>query len=236
MIRLLLIILLLLSSSPAFAEWVMVSDDSDEAGLTVYVDPDTIRRNGDLVKSWELLDFKTVQTVAGNSFLSTKAQDEYDCAEERMRNLAITNFSGNMGRGKVFSNKSGGDRWHPVGPESLGQRLMEVACRKWMTVRVDNELRVTMYIDVGTIRRNGDLVKMWHLYDYQTVQSPPYLSMKRQYEYDCTVKRMRDLKVSVYSGNMERGKVMHTDSTEGKWEPVQKGIEPALWKIACGKK
>ena len=47
----LLITFLAQSSGPSYAEWLFVSGD-DEAGMTVYVDPDTIRRNGDLVKMW----------------------------------------------------------------------------------------------------------------------------------------------------------------------------------------
>ena len=50
-----LITLLLLSSSPAYAEWVQVSN-SDEAGKTRYVDPATIRPNRNLVKMWQFYD------------------------------------------------------------------------------------------------------------------------------------------------------------------------------------
>jgi hypothetical protein len=59
--RLLLITLLLLSSGPVYAEWVLLNQN-DQTGLTVYVDPDTIRRKGALVKMWILSDYKTVQT------------------------------------------------------------------------------------------------------------------------------------------------------------------------------
>ncbi len=79
--------------------------------MTVYVDPDTIRRKGDLVKMWALFDYKTKRTVVGDSILFMTAQTQYDCAEERQRGLAFTNFSGNMGRGNVvlaaMTNKSG---------------------------------------------------------------------------------------------------------------------------------
>ena len=50
--------LLILSGGPAYAEWVLVNGLRD-AGLTVYVDPSTIRHKGNVVKWWELLDFKT---------------------------------------------------------------------------------------------------------------------------------------------------------------------------------
>jgi hypothetical protein len=44
MTRLLLLILLMLSSGPAYAEWVAVSHNKE--GMMVYVDPDTIRSKG----------------------------------------------------------------------------------------------------------------------------------------------------------------------------------------------
>jgi hypothetical protein len=128
--RLLLIALLSLSSGPAYAEWVLFSET--QTGLTVYVDPDTIRREGDLVKMWQLLDYKTIQTVAGDSFLSSKTQSEYDCAGERMRVLEFMNFSGNMGSGSdnVVSIVADEKTWIPIVPESPGKRLWKVACAK----------------------------------------------------------------------------------------------------------
>ena len=78
------------SSGPAYAEWVKVSG-GDEAEKTVYVDPATIRRNSNLVKMWQLQDYKTVQTVGGIRFLTAKEEWEFDCAEERSRVLASRN-------------------------------------------------------------------------------------------------------------------------------------------------
>lgn len=128
MTRLLLMIFLVLISGPAYAEWVSVGES--DLGATVYVDRDTIRRNGNLVKMWELYDFKTVQTVAGKSLLSSKSQRQYDCTEERHRLLTFMDFSGNMGRGNVVYSNSVEDNWEPVAPETVGQSLWEVACAK----------------------------------------------------------------------------------------------------------
>jgi hypothetical protein len=124
----LLITLLLLSSGPAYAEWVALGDSDSET--TVYVDPDTIRRKGDLVKMWELYDFKIIRTVAGDSYFSSKAQIENDCAEERRRTLAFTWFSENMGSGKVVFSESYEGRWAPVVPDTIGLMLWTFACRK----------------------------------------------------------------------------------------------------------
>ena len=129
MTRLFLITLLLLSSGPAYAEWVKVSE-RDEEGKTVYVDPATIRRNSNLVKMWQFYDYKTVQTVGGNRFLTAKEQWEFDCAEERSRVVARKEFSGNMGSGTMVSTDSQVGNWMSIVPGSIGHAVWEVACGK----------------------------------------------------------------------------------------------------------
>jgi hypothetical protein len=127
--RLLLFAFLVLSSAPAYAEWVKVND-GDETGKTVYVDPATIRRNSNLIKMWQFYDYKTVQTVGGVRFLSAKEQWEFDCAEERSRVLALKEFSGNMGTGTMVDTNSQVGKWIPVMPGSIGRTVWTVACGK----------------------------------------------------------------------------------------------------------
>lgn len=125
----LLITLLALSSAPAYGEWVALGTTDD--GITTYADPGTIRRKGDLVKMSALYDFKTIRTVEGKSYLSYKVQREYDCAEERIRYLAFTFFSGNMGSGKVVPTTSDEQqKSEPVQPDSIGLTLFKAACAK----------------------------------------------------------------------------------------------------------
>ena len=127
----LLITLLVLSSGSVHAEWVAVEKNNELAGImTVYVDPDTIRRKGNLVKMWQLYDYKAIQTVAGDSLLSIKRYNEYDCTEERTRMLAYTWFSGNMGSGKVVYSTPNEQQWEPVIPRSINRTLWKVACSK----------------------------------------------------------------------------------------------------------
>lgn len=123
-----LITLLVLSSAPAYAEFVKALNNQTDP--TLYVDSDTIRRNGTVVRWWELLDYTTVQTVAGISFLSMTVQREYDCAGEQIRVLAMTDFSGNMANGKVVFSDFTPSNWVPVQSESMGQTLWKAACGK----------------------------------------------------------------------------------------------------------
>ena len=124
-----LITFLVLSSGPAYAEWVSISANN-QSGRTVYTDPDTIRLKGDVVTMWSLNDYKTKQRMGSISYLSYKVQTEYDCAEERIRKLASTFFSGNMGSGDVVYSITKEGKWQQVEPGSLGQSEWDVACDK----------------------------------------------------------------------------------------------------------
>jgi hypothetical protein len=119
---------LLVSSGPAYADWMSLG--ASDSGTTVYADLATLRREGDLVKMLVLFDFKTTQTKADVSFLSAKAQMEYDCAEQRYEGLAVTYFSGNMGNGQLLDRSSGKGKRLRVSPDSLDQALWKLACNK----------------------------------------------------------------------------------------------------------
>ena len=127
--RLLLTALLVLSSGPAYAEWVKVSGN-EQGDMTVYVNPDTVRRKEEMVEMWVLFDFKTTHTVAGHLMLSIKGQEEYDCDGKRRRVLTFSEFSGNMGGGKEINSTSQEGTWVPVAPESVVQTLWTFACGK----------------------------------------------------------------------------------------------------------
>ena len=97
------------------------------------------------------------------------------------------------------------------------------------------------YIDIATIRRNGNFFKLWDLRDYKTVQTVSgvsYLSDKGQSEYDCKEERKRILAFSMFSGQMGKGKVVYDNSNvRGEWSPISPGsVDETLWKTACGKK
>jgi hypothetical protein len=127
-----LITLLLLGVGPACGDWVNVTDKV-EKGLTVYtvyVDPDSIRRNGDVVKLWALFDFRTIQSIVGGPWLSSIAQREFDCTEERVRLLGFMTFTGNMGSGEPVYSDSQQSKWEPISSESIDRKIWEVACNK----------------------------------------------------------------------------------------------------------
>ena len=126
--RLLLGLMLAMTAGAASAEWTRAGDSESHI---LYVDIATIRRNGNLVKMWDLADFMTVKKAAdGQSFLSSKAQQEYDCKEEKSRTLAFTWLSGQMGNGKVVYANSDPRKWSPIQPGSVRETQWKIACGK----------------------------------------------------------------------------------------------------------
>jgi hypothetical protein len=125
---LLLILLLVLYSGPGYAEWVALGHS--DSGTTAYVDTGTLRPDGNHIRMWILYDFKALHNATGGSFLSSKAQSEYDCTAARHRTIEYTRFSGKMGTGTVVFGESEEGRWAPITPKSMGHMLWTFACSK----------------------------------------------------------------------------------------------------------
>lgn len=126
-----LISLLVLSSGSVHAEWVAVEKDYLSPGRqTVYIDPESIRRDRNLVTLWQLVDFKWMEGSARGParFMSTKTYKQFDCAGRRVRLLAFTEFSHSMGTGISVDGHVDSSHWMPVEPESMNHALWEVAC------------------------------------------------------------------------------------------------------------
>jgi hypothetical protein len=124
--QLLFLALLILSSGPAYAEWIEVTKSAD--GITLYYDPSTIRHKGNLVKIWQMYNLGNSETYMNDSYLSLLVQEEYDCPEERVRILAQTAFAGEMRSGKTVFSTSEEGKWKTVAPGSLHKRMWTLVC------------------------------------------------------------------------------------------------------------
>ena len=110
---------------------------------------------------------------------------------------------------------------------------------EWTRVGSNDEM--TVYVDYGSIKKKGNKVKMWYLFDHKTVQKPAgdrYLSSMSRSEYDCEEETKRMLDFYWYSGNMRQGEMVYSQSNiKDEAESIVPGsISEALFKIACGKK
>jgi hypothetical protein len=113
------------------------------------------------------------------------------------------------------------------------------AAAEWVPASGYQEPGVALYAARSTIRRSGNEVKMWTMFDFKTArvfQGKQYFSLKNQMEHDCKGARGRLLSTTAFSGHMGNGNVVLTGSA-----PIWKANDPgspaeALSKIACAGK
>ena len=135
--RVLGVLFIFLSGESAYAEWMVVEKDYLDPGLrTVYIDPDTVSREGTVVTVWQLTDYKMMQGGVGfgrfmmspHRFFSTKTQKQLDCEHKRIRLLEYIEFLDHMGTGTASHGYVDHNAWLPIEPASVNHALWEVLC------------------------------------------------------------------------------------------------------------
>lgn len=118
------------TAETAAAKWEDLGSLPAFGGMQIYSDPITKRRSGELVKMWEMWDFKSPQLIDGKRFLSVKGQYEYDCKRSRVRMLATTGYSGHMGKGAAVGAGDVPAAWETVTSGNYKGQLFKIACAK----------------------------------------------------------------------------------------------------------
>ena len=134
--KIILTILLAVTTSNAIAEWVAVGIND---GGDIYADPSTILNDGNRVTIWTLIDYKMPRAFGRlKPLMSMKVQTEFDCKEKQTRDLTFFAYSGNMGSGEGENMAGAGiayidaspKNWTPVPPNGTGPALWKFACGK----------------------------------------------------------------------------------------------------------
>jgi len=122
-------IALMLGAGGAHAEWAKIGV-SRKAGdaFTLYVDPATVQRNGNLARMWDLRDFSQPQTIDGQAYLSEKTQVEFDCEAKKARILATIDCAARMCAGRIVYSDADSSEWNVVGANTLGELEWKAAC------------------------------------------------------------------------------------------------------------
>ena len=83
-------LLLSLASTCVQAEWVRIST-SDDAKVSTYADPDTVRTLGTRVQLMTLTDYQDAQLIAGEQkFKSVRMLDEFNCDDGNGRHMNLS--------------------------------------------------------------------------------------------------------------------------------------------------
>lgn len=129
--RLFLILVLVLSSTPAIGEWTVLDSPYQSPSLrTIYIDPATIRHDGQFVTLSELRDYRWQQGgITGRRFQSSMSQKQLDCQTRQYRLLTHRDFAGPMGTGGAENGIVELNAWHAIEPESMNHTLWEILCK-----------------------------------------------------------------------------------------------------------
>jgi len=127
MSKVILILLLAVTSNCAMAEWVELGSRDNSS---VYADPATIQKTDIGIKMWWLIDFKTSASGDSEPHMSMKTLSEFDCNGERLRTYSSAWYSEHMAEGNVVSSNSDIDNWVHGGTGPVNKALWEFACRK----------------------------------------------------------------------------------------------------------
>ena len=122
-----LLTLLLFITGSAWAEWVETVKTEKE---TFYMDPSTIRKDGDSRKVWEIVDY---QQRNKDGSMSARLRMEYDCKGERHRFLSFSTHPEPMGGGDALLRNSFDatpDVWKDIPPSTPVVINLKIVCTK----------------------------------------------------------------------------------------------------------
>ncbi len=118
--------LLLMFSSPSYAEWTKVSEGV-ESGNTFYVDFDRIRKVDGFVYYWVLSNLLKPDSDGDFSY---KSYRQGDCKLFRLKGLSVSAYTQQMGKGtpSVSSNKP--QEWKYPSPNSVNELILNKVCKR----------------------------------------------------------------------------------------------------------
>lgn len=100
-----LVLLFLLCTSSAWANWVTIGKSAD---FTMYVDPQSLRRNGNVASAWVMGDYAKTQRkrfpppILWVEFDSIKELKNFDCSRGMHRTEKTVIMSGKYGKGDAL--------------------------------------------------------------------------------------------------------------------------------------
>lgn len=114
-------------ATAASAELVLVTTGAD--GDSFYANPSTKTRKGNIVRIWELTDYKKSTVFDGKTIYSDQAYWQYDCTERTRQYLAANGFTGQMGTGDLIGSHSRAGEKSFVPPKTIANAMLNFACK-----------------------------------------------------------------------------------------------------------
>jgi hypothetical protein len=119
--------LALLSSVPAFADWVSYQRNVDSEE---YYDNQLLSRDGSVIKLWTLTEYKQpITSLEGQELLSEKFMTTIDCQARKVGSEKVMKYTGKRAEGKLISTMDTLLRMTSVRKGSSDEVLLNSVCR-----------------------------------------------------------------------------------------------------------
>jgi len=98
---------------------------------TVYsFDPSSVKREGDMVTYWELVDYKTPLKSGNLVVVSSKSKVIQDCKNNRYKVSDLIDYDGHGGNGNIVSVTMNSEtNWYKGTPDSVNEVLKNRLCK-----------------------------------------------------------------------------------------------------------
>lgn len=114
-------------------------------GVVFYVDPDSVKRVGDIVYTRELVDENSSENGKATSAIDVVV---YDCANRTYKSLSSVNYSGRMGTGALAGSKAESGKSEKVIVGMVSDNAYNFACNFAPYVTAYNRSRKNVHNDV----------------------------------------------------------------------------------------
>ena len=125
--RFLFVLILFCFSAEVAAEWTMIQTNDDS---NLYIDFDSIKKSGDLIKVLSLNDYYLAQQKQG---LSSQWEELVDCKNKKFKALSINYYAENMGKGEILNTTHFNEsetNWSDIVQYSIGDLKINIICSK----------------------------------------------------------------------------------------------------------
>jgi hypothetical protein len=125
--RFLFVLILFCFSAEVAAEWTMIQTNDDS---NLYIDFDSIKKSGDLIKVLNLNDYYLAQQKQG---LSSQWEELVDCKNKKFKALSINYYAENMGKGEILNTTHFNEsetNWSDIVQYSIGELKINIICSK----------------------------------------------------------------------------------------------------------
>jgi hypothetical protein len=122
-----LLAFVMLIAPPAWAGWELIAENQN--GAQFFIDFESIRKDGNRMKAWQLTNFVKPLNVQGNDIRSFRTRYEFDCKQEQIRHLTTTAFLSLNAGGAVFKTDDTIGNWYDIAPKTVDWELLQSVCK-----------------------------------------------------------------------------------------------------------